>query len=114
VLLPGAGAPRAGVMGVVAACGAGEAGAGWDAGPTGALAESGVVAGVGRVAAFGMAIMSATGTPGADAVGAVLRGTCPSTMLWLCCWYMTRVVKTPTMATAIAKGISRDLFDRAQ
>jgi hypothetical protein len=49
----GTDATSAGVMGVAAICGAeapcgtGEAGDGWDAGPTGALAASGVVAGLG-------------------------------------------------------------------
>jgi hypothetical protein len=81
-MLPGAGAPRAGIMGIVATCGAGETGACWDPGPTGALAGSGVVAGPGWVAAFGMATMSTpTGTPTTDTVGAVSRWTCPSTML---------------------------------
>ncbi len=91
----GTDATSAGVMGVAAICGAGatcgsgEAGAGWDAGPTGAWAGSGVVAGLGWVAAFGVAIMSApAGTLAAGTVAAVLRSTCPSTVLWSCCWCM--------------------------
>jgi hypothetical protein len=117
----GADAASAGVRGVVAiggagaACGVGKAGAGWDAGPTGAWAGSGVVAGLGWVAAFGVAMMSApAGTLEAGTVAAVLRSTCPSTVLWSCCWCMTRVANTPTMATAIARRTSKNLSERAQ
>jgi len=116
-----AGATRAGVMGVVATCdagatcGAGEAGAGWDAGPTGALAGSGVVAGLGWVAAFEVVLMyEPAGTLAAGTVRAVLRWTCLSTVLWSCCWCMTRVANTPTMATAITRTTSRNLSERAQ
>ena len=114
-MLRGTGAIRAGVMGLVAACGAGEAGAGWDAGPTGAAAGSGVVARSGRITAFGLAIMSApAGTLATGATGAVLRRTCPSTMLWSCCWCMTKVLNTPTMATAITRTTNQNLFERTQ
>jgi hypothetical protein len=106
----GADAASAGVRGVVAiggagaACGVGKAGAGWDAGPTGAWAGSGVVAGLGWVAVFGVAMMSApAGTLAAGAVAAVL-----------CCWCATRVANTPTMATAIARRTSKNLFERGQ
>jgi hypothetical protein len=106
----GADAASAGVRGVVAiggagaACGVGKAGAGWDAGPTGAWAGSGVVAGLGWVAVFGVAMMSApAGTLAAGAVAAVL-----------CCWCATRVANTPTIATAIARRTSKNLFERGQ
>jgi hypothetical protein len=103
-------ATSAGVRGVVAIggagapCGAGKAGAGWDAGPTGAWAGSGVVAGLGWAAACGVAMASApAGTLAAGAVAAVV-----------CCWCATRVANTPTIATAITRKTSKNLFERAQ
>jgi hypothetical protein len=112
-MLRGTGAIRAGVMGLVATLGAGEASAGWDAGPTGAAAGSGVVARSGRITAFGFGIMSApAGTLAAGATGAVLRWTCPSTMLRSCCWCMTKVLNTPTIATAITRTANQNLFER--
>jgi hypothetical protein len=109
-MMRGAGVTKAG-----ATCGAGEAGAGWDAGPSGALAGSGVVTELGWVTAFGLAMTSApAGTLAAGAMGVVPRRTCPLTVLWSCCWCTTPVVNTPTMATAIARTTSRNLFERAQ
>jgi hypothetical protein len=56
------------------------------------------------IAVFGVAMMSAPAeTLAAGAVAAVL-----------CCWCATRVANTPTMATAIARGTSKNLFERAQ
>ena len=84
--------------------GTGIAGADWDAGSTGAWSGLGVVAGLGWVAVFGVARMSApAGTLAAGTVAAVV-----------CCWCATRVANTPTMATAIARRTSKNLSERAQ
>jgi hypothetical protein len=92
----------------------GEAGAGGDVGPTGVLAESGVVAGAGWVTAFGVAPMPAPAAkPAGGTVGAIPKLTCPLTMSWSSCWRMTRVLNTPTTATAITKQTNKNLFARA-
>jgi len=39
---------------------------------------------------------------------------CLFVVLWSCCWPMTKVVKTPSMATALATTTNRYLFDCAQ
>jgi hypothetical protein len=46
--------------------------------------------------------------------GVVGRLTCSFGVLWWCRWWMTRVVKIPSMAIALATMISRYLFDCAQ
>ena len=98
-----------------AICGAGGAGAGWDAGRMGAVAGSGGVAGGGWVIVFGLAAMSAlAGELAAGTVGAVSRRTCPLAVFWSCCWCMARVVNTPTMVTAFVRQTNRNLFERAQ
>ena len=80
VMIGGAGATRAEAIGAGVTGGAGTAGAGWDAGTTGALAGPDAVARSGWVTAFGLATTSApAGTLAAGAVEAVPRRTCPPT-----------------------------------
>ena len=110
VMIWGTDGVSAGVRGVVAiggagaSCGAGAADAGWGAGPAGAWAGSGLVAGLGWVAVRGVVMMS---TPAETLVVGAVAAV-------VCCWCATRVASTPTMATAIAKKISKDLFERGQ
>jgi hypothetical protein len=49
------------------------------------------------------------GTLGAGTEGATGTLTCSLAAVWWRCWWMTRVVNTPSMATALAT--SKSLFD---
>jgi hypothetical protein len=111
VTVPGAEATRTGVAGVLGICGAGEPSA-EATDPTEVLAPLGVVAESSWTAAFGVATMSAPA--GTLTAGAAPTLTCPLAVLWSWCWWMTRVVKTPSMAIALVNAISRDLFACAQ
>ena len=86
-MIRGAETTSAGANEVVLACGAGVSGgtAAADAGP--------------RAAGTGVA-------------GGRLTG--PLIVLWLCCWWRTRVVKAASMATAVTTMASKNLFDGAQ
>ena len=68
----------------------------WGAGPHGGAVEAG-----------GEMLGAGTG----EAMG---RLACLFVVLWSCCWLMTRVVKTLSMATALATMTSRYLFDCVQ
>ena len=62
------------------------------------------MAGLGWVAVWEVAVMSVPAeTLAVGTVAAVV-----------CCWCATRVASTPTMATAITKRISKNLFERGQ
>ncbi len=86
-MIRGAETTRAGANGVVVACSAG-------------------------VSCGTAAAGAGPGAAGTGVAGGRLTG--PLIVLWLCCWWRTRVVKAASMATAVATTTSKNLFDGAQ
>lgn len=95
--------------GVVGACGVREPGAG-KIDPIGASTGCGVVTGSAWAMAFGVAAMSEPAGMRVPDIGASARILAWSvTVFCSCCWQMTKVVKTASMATALVKAISMNL-----